>query len=80
MYESGATDHPAPCEEDRDRLPVVAPDPVAGADAGQVRARLPHRQQRTVDGPPDEGCPSVGVSPNPERMVQQTGGHAVSPI
>jgi len=33
-----------------------------------------------VDGSSNEGCPSVDVSPNPERMVQQAGGHAVSPI
>ncbi len=30
--------------EDPDRLPGLAPGAVAGADAGQVRPRLPHRE------------------------------------
>ncbi len=33
-----------------------------------------------VDGSSNEGCPNVAISTNPERMVQQAGGHAVSPI
>src|SRR5208337_3563729 len=39
-----------------------------------------HRFASDVDGSSNEGCPSVDVSPNPERMVQQAGGHAVSPM
>ena len=40
------TDPPPPGPDGADRLPGVAPDPVAGPDAGQVRPRLPHRGQR----------------------------------
>ncbi len=38
------TDHPAPGSAGAGRLPGLAPGPVAGPDAGQVRARLPHRR------------------------------------
>ena len=36
-------DYPPPGQEDPGRLPVRPPDPVAGPDAGQVRAGLPDR-------------------------------------
>ena len=38
------TDHPPPGSAGPCRLPGLAPGPVAGPDAGQVRARLPHRR------------------------------------
>ena len=37
-------DHPAPGSTGAGRLPGLAPGPVARPDAGQVRARLPHRR------------------------------------
>ena len=38
--------HSPPCPPNPGRLPCLAPSPMEGPDAGQVRLRFPHRGQR----------------------------------
>ncbi len=63
--------HPAPHPEDSDRLSGLAPGAVAGADAGQVRTRLPHREFHD-DGvaSPQSGHPRQPVEPFPPAHHQ----------